>query len=107
MKKPALRKDRYEREIFSETEWTKSSKSVGEYIFRRLSLDQSNENFSKIRPRHQLSKLFVTSKEIEMYVIDYLKMMEEKTVNTAEGIHLQKSDTIDYIDNNNCEYPVS
>ena len=107
MKKPALRKNRYERKPFSETSWSKSSKSIGEYIFRRLSIDQSNENYSKIRPRHQLSKLFVTSKEIEMYVNDYLKMMDEKTMNTAEGIHLQNSGMIDFIDNVNSEYPVS
>lgn len=107
MKKPALREERYEREIFKETNWTKSSEDIGQYIFRRLSLDQSNENFSKIRPRHQLSKLFVTSKEIGMYVNDYLKMMDEKTSNTARGIHLQKDKFPVFTNNHNDEYPIS
>jgi len=43
MKKPALRNNRYLKKEFTETKWTKSSKSLGEYIFRRLSLDQSDK----------------------------------------------------------------
>tara|TARA_Y100001970_G_scaffold292311_1_gene433065 strand:- start:874 stop:1197 length:324 start_codon:yes stop_codon:yes gene_type:complete len=81
MKKPALRKGRFSKIQFRETEWTKSSKNIGEYIFRRISLDQSSKEIQNIRPRHQMSQLFITSKEINMYVNDYLKMMENKSKN--------------------------
>ena len=43
MKKPALRQNRFSKNQFKETEWTKSSKNIGEYIFRRISLDQSSK----------------------------------------------------------------
>ncbi|MAV69328.1 MAG: hypothetical protein CMG04_00735 [Candidatus Marinimicrobia bacterium] len=78
MKKPALRKNRMKRNSWTETNWTKSSKSVGEYIFRRLSIDQSDKNLSRIRPRHNLSQLIVQSKEIDRYVSDYLALQESK-----------------------------
>ena len=81
MKKPALRQNRFSKNQFKETEWTKSSKNIGEYIFRRISLDQSSKEIQNIRPRHQMSQLFITSKEINMYVNDYLSMMEEKKNN--------------------------
>ena len=81
MKKPALRQNRFSKNQFKETEWTKSSRNIGEYIFRRISLDQSSKQFQNIRPRHQMSQLFITSKEINMYVNDYLKMMENKSKN--------------------------
>ena len=81
MKKPALRQNRFSKNQFKETEWTKSSKNIGEYIFRRISLDQSSKEIQNIRPRHQMSQLFITSKEINMYVNDYLKMMENKSKN--------------------------
>ena len=81
MKKPALRQNRFSKNQFKETEWTKSSKNIGEYIFRRISLDQSSKQFQNIRPRQQMSQLFITSKEINMYVNDYLKMMENKSKN--------------------------
>ena len=78
MKKPALRKNRMKRNSWTETKWTKSSKSVGEYIFRRLSIDQSDKNLSRIRPRHNLSQLIIQSKEIDRYVSDYLALQESK-----------------------------
>ena len=81
MKKPALRQNRFSKNQFKETEWTKTSKNIGEYIFRRISLDQSSKEIQNIRPRHQMSQLFITSKEINMYVNDYLKMMENKSKN--------------------------
>ena len=81
MKKPALRQNRFSKNQFKETEWTKSSRNIGEYIFRRISLDQSSKEIQNIRPRHQMSQLFITSKEINMYVNDYLKMMENKSKN--------------------------
>ena len=81
MKKPALRQNRFSKNQFKETEWTKSSRNIGEYIFRRISLDQSSKEMQNIRPRHQMSQLFITSKEINMYVNDYLKMMENKSIN--------------------------
>ena len=81
MKKPALRQNRFSKNQFKETEWTKSSKNIGEYIFRRISLDQSSKEIQNIRPRHQMSQLFITSKEINMYVNDYLKMMDNKSKN--------------------------
>lgn len=78
MKKPALRKNRLKTLEFNETNWTKKSKNIGEYIFRRLSLDQSNTNLQNIRPIHQMSKLVITSKEINSYVNDYLKMVDKR-----------------------------
>lgn len=83
MKKPALRQNRMKRHKWTETEWTKSSKSLGEYIFRRLSLDQSDKNLNRIRPRHNLSHLIVQSKEIDSYVADYLSLQESKRNNFA------------------------
>ena len=85
MKKPALRKGRFSKNQFKETEWTKSSKNIGEYIFRRISLDQSSKEIQNIRPRHQMSQLFITSKEINMYVNDYLKMMDNKSKNNRNA----------------------
>tara|TARA_A100001015_G_C14923496_1_gene685275 strand:- start:170 stop:499 length:330 start_codon:yes stop_codon:yes gene_type:complete len=81
MKKPALRDNRFKSVKFEETNWTKSSKNIGEYIFRRISLDQSNKELQNIRPMHLMSKLVVTSKEINNYVDDYLRMVDEKSNN--------------------------
>ena len=78
MKKPALRKNRMKKNSWTETNWTKSSKSVGEYVFRRLSIDQSDKNLSRIRPRHNLSQLIIQSKEIDKYVSDYLALQDSK-----------------------------
>lgn len=85
MKKPALRKGRFSKNQFKETEWTKSSRDIGEYIFRRISLDQSSKEIQNIRPRHQMSQLFITSKEINIYVNDYLKMMDNKSKNNRNA----------------------
>ena len=85
MKKPALRKGRFSKNQFKETEWTKSSRNIGEYIFRRISLDQSSKEIQNIRPRHQMSQLFITSKEINIYVNDYLKMMDNKSKNNRNS----------------------
>ena len=85
MKKPALRQNRFSKNQFKETEWTNSSKNIGEYIFRRISLDQSSKEIQNIRPRHQMSQLFITSKEINMYVNDYLKMMDNKSKNNRNA----------------------
>ena len=86
MKKSIRAREKTKRSLFSETAWTKSSKNIGEYIFRRLSLDQSDKELSYIRPRHYLSKLIVTSKEIESYVTDYLAILAEKNINSNEDI---------------------
>tara|TARA_B100000886_G_scaffold337194_1_gene297419 strand:- start:1407 stop:1736 length:330 start_codon:yes stop_codon:yes gene_type:complete len=94
MEKPALRTDRYVRRPFMETKWTMSSNSLGEYIFRRLSLDQSDKNLCKVRPRHQLSNLIVTSKEINEYVNDYLAMMDLRRDTVSDEINVSKSDSI-------------
>ena len=96
MKKPALREKRSSLKDFQETKWTKSSKTVGEYIFRRLSLDQSDKELSRIRPRHHLSKLIVSSKEIDIYVKDYLRMMDNRNKSTGEymsGVKRAKSNS--------------
>ena len=85
MKKPALRQNRFSKNQFKETEWTKSSRNIGEYIFRRISLDQSSKEIQNIRPRHQMSQLFITSKEINIYVNDYLKMMDNKSKNNRNA----------------------
>ena len=82
MKKPALRNDRYKSINFEETYWTKSSKNLGEYIFRRISLDQSNKELQNIRPVHLMSKLIITGNEINTYVNDYLNLTEEKRNNS-------------------------
>lgn len=81
MKKPALRENRHKSPQFSETNWTKSSKNIGEYIFRRISLDQSNRKLQNRRPRHIMSQMIINSKEINQYVNDYLKMMDDKNKN--------------------------
>ena len=81
MKKPALRKNRFASVEFKETNWTKSAKNIGEYIFRRISLDQSNKELQNTRPMHMMSKLLITSNEINHYVNDYLKMVDEKSNN--------------------------
>ena len=83
MKKPALREKRSKSKVFNETNWTKSSKTVGQYIFRRLSLDQSDKELSRIRPRHCQSQLIVSSKEIDMYVSDYLRMVDRKRASST------------------------
>ena len=85
MKKPALRKGRFSKNQFKETEWTKSSRNIGEYIFRRISLDQSSKEVQNVRPRHQMSQLFIASKEINMYVNDYLKMMDNRSKNNRNA----------------------
>tara|TARA_S200000501_G_C20715656_1_gene696111 strand:+ start:585 stop:914 length:330 start_codon:yes stop_codon:yes gene_type:complete len=82
MKKPALRKNRFAQIDFKETNWTKSAKNLGEYIFRRTSLDQSNKELQNTRPMHLMSKLIITSNEINNYVNDYLKMVDKKLNNT-------------------------
>ena len=81
MKKPALRKNRFAQVEFKETNWTRNAKNIGEYIFRRISLDQSNKELQNTRPMHLMSKLLITSNEINHYVNDYLKMVDEKSNN--------------------------
>ncbi len=88
MKKPALRANRYKKIEFKETKWTSSSKSLGEYIFRRLSLDQSDKNLQRVRPRHMLSKLIVSSNEVNIYVNDYLAMLDQKRVHSSPALYL-------------------
>jgi hypothetical protein len=85
MKKPALREIRFQPTNFQETEWTASSKDIGEYIFRRISIDQSNKKLQDIRPRHILSQLIIDSTEINAYVNDYLKMMDRRNNNIETG----------------------
>ena len=94
MKKPALRTNRYKEKSFKETKWTMSSNSLGEYIFRRLSLDQSDKDLTKVRPRHHLSNLIVTSKEINEYVNDYLAMMDARRDAVSDKITVRKGDSI-------------
>ena len=81
MKKPALRENRLQSTNFQETEWTSSSKNIGEYIFRRISLDQSDKKLQEIRPRHIMSQLIINSAEINAYVNDYLKMVDRRNKN--------------------------
>ena len=81
MKKPALREKRFQPTNFQETEWTASSKNIGEYIYRRISIDQSNKKLQDIRPRHILSQLIINSTEINAYVNDYLKLMDRRNNN--------------------------
>ena len=102
MKKPALRDNRYSKKDFKETKWTKSSKSLGDYIFRRLSLDQSDKELQNIRPRHMLSKLIVSSTEINIYVNDYLSMLDNAQFNSASELHvdIDLENEINYINNN-------
>ena len=81
MNKPALREKRFQPTKFKETEWTASSKNIGEYIFRRISMDQSNKKLQEVRPRHIMSQLIITSSEINAYVNDYLKMVDRRNNN--------------------------
>ena len=81
MKKPALRENRFTKTNFTETEWTASSKNIGEYIFRRISIDQSNKKMQEVRPRHVMSQLIINSSEINSYVNDYLRMVDRKNKN--------------------------
>jgi|TARA_B100001094_G_scaffold2589_1_gene2329 predicted transglutaminase-like cysteine proteinase len=87
MKKPALRENRHKSPQFSETNWTKSSKNIGEYIFRRISLDQSNKKLQDCRPRHIMSQLIISSKEVNQYVNDYLNMMDDKSKNKRPELY--------------------
>ena len=80
-KKPALRDNRFQKQKFEETNWTSSSKNLGEYIFRRISIDQSDKKLQNIRPRHIMSQLIINSKEINQYVEDYLQMVELRNNN--------------------------
>jgi len=92
MKEPALKNNRFKTLEFKETSWTNKSKNIGEYIFRRISLDQSNKDLQNIRPVHQMSKLVITSYEINSYVDDYLKMVDRRTYNiSAKKINLKSS----------------
>tara|TARA_B100001996_G_C18417186_1_gene499220 strand:- start:171 stop:488 length:318 start_codon:yes stop_codon:yes gene_type:complete len=86
MKKPALRENRMKKSSWVETNWTKSSKSLGQYIFRRLSIDQSDKELGCIRPRHNLSQLIVQAKEIDKYVSDYFALQESKRSNIADTV---------------------
>ena len=83
MNKPALRKNRFEKPAFKETSWTSSSEDIGQYLFRRISLDQSNKKLQELRPRHIMSQLIVSSKEMNEYVNDYLYMIEKRNKNKA------------------------
>ena len=94
MKKPALRENRFKSPKFFETEWTSSSKNVGEYIFRRISLDQSNKKLQNRRPRHIMSQLIVNSNEINQYVNDYLHMMDNRNKN--KNMNLVKKPVTSY-----------
>ena len=51
----------------------------------KFNKDQSSKQFHNIRPRHQMSQLFITSKEINVYVNDYLKMMDNKSKNNRNA----------------------
>ena len=88
MKKVALRKNRFKKSEFTEIEWTKNSKNLGEYVFRRISLDQSDKSLQVVRPRHILSKLIIGSSEIQSYVCDYLEMVELQTVGSANYVDI-------------------
>ena len=90
MKKSALREKRFQPTNFQETEWTASSKDIGEYIFRRISIDQSNKKLQDIRPRHILSQLIINSTEINAYVNDYLKMIDRRN-NNIESVFRRDS----------------
>ena len=90
MKKSALRNNRFQKQKFEETNWTSSSKNLGEYIFRRISIDQSDKKLQNIRPRHIMSQLIINSKEINQYVEDYLQMVELRN-NNQKLVDNQKS----------------
>ena len=101
MKKVAIRKNRFKKKDFSETDWTKKSKNLGEYIFRRISLDQSDNSLQEIRPRHVLSGLIINSKEIQQYVCDYLELLESQKINSADLTKIENLKSInldDYFD---------
>ena len=41
-------------------------------------MDQSDKELLQIRPRHCMSKLIVSSKEIESYVADFLAILAQR-----------------------------
>tara|TARA_B100000214_G_C23956716_1_gene623225 strand:- start:1422 stop:1751 length:330 start_codon:yes stop_codon:yes gene_type:complete len=94
MKKPAIRKNRFKTSNFIEHDWTIKSKNIGEYLFRRISLDQSNKELQDIRPRHILSQLIISSNEITQYVNDYLEMVEMRNQNIKIQSKKQKRRSI-------------
>ena len=98
MKKAALRKNRFKKSEFTETEWTKKSKNLGEYVFRRISIDQSDKSLQEVRPRHILSKLIISSSEIQSYVCDYLAMVELQKVGSANYVDIGNvADDFEYL----------
>ena len=98
MKKPALRKNRFKMPDYFETKWTESSSNIGEYIFRRLSIDQSNKELRKVRTVHQLSQLIVTSSEINRYANDYLDMVNRKRPkNSRKKYYGNENKEIEYL----------
>ena len=99
MKKPALRENRFTKTNFTETEWTASSKNIGEYIFRRISIDQSNKKMQEVRPRHIMSQLIINSSEVNRYVNDYLKMVDRKN-NNKKLVSKENSSNEGYIKTN-------
>ena len=105
MKKPATRKNRMKSAPWIETKWTKSSKSLGEYIFRRISIDQSNKDYNRIRPRHIMSKLIVQSKEIDKYVADYLSLQDSRRSNVVNSAKLESDLKNSFINTDN--FPTS
>ena len=90
MKKPALRNNRFDKLAFKETSWTSSSADIGQYLFRRISLDQSNKKLQELRPRHMMSQLIISSKEINEYVNDYLAMLDKRNKNKATNTSNKK-----------------
>ena len=94
MKNQHLEK-RFQSTNFQETEWTASSKNIGEYIFRRISMDQSNKKLQEVRPRHIMSQLIINSSEINAYVNDYLKMVDRRN-NNIETVSKGDSSKKDY-----------
>lgn len=79
--------------MFEETKWTKDSKNLGEYIFRRISLDQSSEK-AKTNAKHIASGLFIGPREINLYIEDYLKMIDSRNNNSHIEIRKRKLKSI-------------
>ena len=47
---------------------------LGDYIFRRIQKDQSDNRMSRYRPRESLSGLYISSKDIQRYIWDYYNL---------------------------------
>ena len=47
---------------------------LGDYIFRRIQKDHTDNRITRFRARESLSGLYISSKDIQRYIWDYLNL---------------------------------